>query len=75
MKLSKESYERAQRVIRDIEQDSRAVVTVILQPSGDLFVSNEGDVKELSSLYDRFNYYLEDILPDLLPGFKKGKNQ
>lgn len=58
--MKTEDYSRATRVINDVQQDNKAVVTAILRADGSLFVSNCGDTKSICNLYDSLvNYWIE----------------
>lgn len=62
--MKTEDYSRATRVINDVRQDDKAVVTAILKADGSLFVSNCGDTKSLGNLYDSLVDYWFDVSAD-----------
>lgn len=59
--MKTEDYSRATRVINDVRQDDKAVVTAILRADGSMFVSNCGDTESLGSLYDSLVDYWFDV--------------
>lgn len=59
--MKTEDYSRAIRAMNDVQPDDRAVITVVLQEDGGLFVSTCGTPGDVSELLLKYSQYLDKV--------------